>query len=75
MVTLNNKKNGVTQYLNNNGVEYVLDALLHEMERYNKAMDLCTDAGVQKTCTDAKHRIFTVHRMFCQLLNDDDDEQ
>lgn len=75
MVTLNNEEKGIVLHLSNEGVQAVLDGLFHEMERYNKAMDLCTDAGVQKTCTDAKHRIFTVHRMFCQLLNDDDDEQ
>lgn len=70
MVTLNNEKKGVMLNLSNDGVNCVLDALLHEIERYNKAIDLCTDARVQKACKDAKTDILAVHHMFCKLLDE-----
>lgn len=73
MVTLKNEKKGIILHLSNQGVQDVLDSMLHEIERYNEIMNMCTDKGVHEASESAKLRIYKTYTMFCQMLQDDED--
>lgn len=70
MVTIENKKSGVSYQMGNEQIDLILTALLHEMERYNKVLDIVTDENVIAACDVAKTRVYNVHRLFCEMLSD-----
>ena len=55
--------------------QIVMDALLHEMERYNKAMDLVTDENARHAIQRAKDKVYRVHQKVCRLLVDEEQHE
>ena len=65
------KPEEVKGHLSDAEVQIVVDALLHEMERYNKAMDLVTDENARAAIEWAKKPLKELHTKFCHLLDPD----
>ena len=47
---------------NKQEVDIIVTALLHEMERYNKALDFVSDANVREAITEAKQKVYEVFK-------------
>lgn len=73
MVHLERKNPEVREHLTDDGVQIVMDALLHEMERYNKAMDLVTDENARHAIDYAKKKVYRVYQMMNNLMPEDKD--
>jgi len=73
MVHLERKNPEVREHLTDEGVQIVMDALLHEMERYNKAMDLVTDENARHAIDYAKKKVYRVYQVMNNLLPEDKD--
>ena len=73
MVHLERKNPEVREHLTDEGVQIVMDALLHEMERYNKAMDLVTDENARHAIDYAKKKVYRVYQSMNNLLPEDKD--
>lgn len=71
MVHLERKNPEVREHLTDEGVQIVMDALLHEMERYNKALDLVTDENVRHAIDYAKKKVYRVYQVMNNLLPED----
>lgn len=71
MVHLERKNPEVREHLTDEGVQIVMDALLHEMERYNKAMDLVTDENARHAIDYAKKKVYRVYQVMNNLLPED----
>lgn len=71
MVHLERKNPEVREHLTDEGVQIVMDALLHEMERYNKAMDLVTDENARHAIDYAKKRVYRVYQVMNSLMPED----
>ena len=63
----------VREHLTDEGVQIVMDALLHEMERYNKAMDLVTDENARHAIDYAKKKVYRVYQVMNSLMPEDKD--
>ena len=68
MVKIENQS--IVGSLSNEAIGIVSDALLHEMERYNQAAALVTDATAKQAIEDAKHRVYGVFTTINQFLED-----
>ena len=73
MVHLERKNPEVREHLTDEGVQIVMDALLHEMERYNKAMDLVTDENARHAIDYAKKKVYRVYQVMNNLMPEDKD--
>lgn len=71
MVHLERKNPEVREHLTDEGVQIVMDALLHEMERYNKAMDLVTDENARHAIDYAKKKVYRVYQVMNNLMPED----
>jgi len=71
MVHLERKNPEVREHLTDEGVQIVMDALLHEMERYNKAMDLVTDENARHAIDYAKKKVYRVYQVMNSLMPED----
>ena len=71
MVHLERKNPEVREHLTDEGVQIVMDALLHEMERYNKAMDLVVDENARHAIDYAKKRVYRVFQTMNSLTAED----
>lgn len=71
MVHLERKNPEVREHLTDEGVQIVMDALLHEMERYNKAMDLVTDENARHAIDYAKKKVYRVYQSMNNLMPED----
>ena len=47
---------------NKQEINIIVTALLHEMERYNKALDLVSDEKVSEAIAEAKNRVYEVFK-------------
>lgn len=47
---------------NKQEINIIVTALLHEMERYNKAMDFVSDEKASEAIAEAKHRVYEVFK-------------
>ena len=56
-------------------IDIVADALLHEMERLNKALDLVTDEDARHAIQKAKDKVYRVHQKVCLLLVDEEQHE
>ena len=70
MVTLQQTQNGKTANVSDVALEIILDALLHEMERYNAAADLVSNPKAREVINAAKNEVFAAHRALCALVYD-----
>lgn len=68
------KQTDILEHINNDDVTRILDALEHEMERYNKALDLVTDPNARHAINQAKKPLKELHTKFCHLLDPDEEE-
>lgn len=71
MVHLERKNPEVREHLTDEGVQIVMDALLHEMERYNKALDLVTDENARHAIDYAKKKVYRVYQVMNNLMPED----
>ena len=71
MVHLERKNPEVREHLTDEGVQIGMDALLHEMERYNKAMDLVTDENARHAIDYAKKKVYRVYQVMNNLMPED----
>ena len=71
MVHLERKNPEVREHLTDEGVQIVMDALLHEIERYNKAMDLVTDENARHAIDYAKKKVYRVYQVMNNLMPED----
>ncbi len=71
MVHLERKNPEVREHLTDEGVQIVMDALLHEMERYNKAMDLVTYGNARHAIDYAKKKVYRVYQVMNNLMPED----
>lgn len=71
MVHLERKNPEVREHLTDEGVQIVMDALLHEMERYNKAMDLVTDENARHAIDYAKKKVYKAYQVMNSLMPED----
>ena len=62
----------VKEAISDREIDIVADALLHEMERLNKAMDLVTDEDARHAIQRAKDKVYRVHQKVCRLLVDEE---
>lgn len=67
------KPEEVKGHLSDAEVQIVVDALLHEMERYNKAMDLVTDENARHAIGHAKERVYRVFQTMNSLAPEDEE--
>lgn len=65
------KPEEVKGHLSDAEVQIVVDALLHEMERYNKAMDLVVDENARHAIDYAKKRVYRVFQTMNSLTAED----
>lgn len=49
-----------TRNLNKKEVDIIVNALLHEMQTYNKALDLVSDKQATEALETAKNKVFNV---------------
>lgn len=49
-----------TRNLNKKEVDIIVNALLHEMQAYNKALDLVSDKQATEALETAKNKVFNV---------------
>ena len=47
---------------NKQEINIIVTALMHEMERYNKAMDFVSDEKASEAIAEAKHRVYEVFK-------------
>lgn len=71
MVHLERKNPDAREHISNDEVTIVMDALLHEMERYNKAIDMITDENARHALNKAKERVYRVYQVFNRLMPED----
>ena len=65
------KQPDTLEHINNDDVTRILDALAHEMERYNKALELVTDQNARAAIELAKKPLKDLLTKFCHLLYPD----
>lgn len=60
-----------TQHITDQEVTIIVEALLHEMERYNKALDLVTDENARHAIYEAKDKVYKVfQKMNCLTVDE-----
>lgn len=64
MVKIEFVKGGRPQYLSNQQIDIVVNALLHELTRYNEACDLVCERNAKLSIEDAKTAVYEV---FCKI--------
>lgn len=64
MVKIEFVKGGRPQYLDDQQLNIVVNALLHEMARYNEAYDLVCERNAKKSIQDARASVYDV---FCKI--------
>ena len=47
---------------NKQEIDIIVTALMHEMERYNKALDFVSDKKASEAIAEAKHRVYEVFK-------------
>jgi len=47
---------------NKQEIDIIVTALLHEMERYNKALDFVSDEKASEAIAEAKNRVYEVFK-------------
>ena len=72
MITLEQNKNGEKCKLTDTELDIILTALEHEMQRYNKAEGLISDTDARKAVSDAREKVYFVHKHLCGLIFDPD---
>jgi len=65
------KQPDTLEHINNDDVTRIIDALAHEMERYNKALELVTDQNARAAIELAKKPLKDLLTKFCHLLDPD----
>ena len=65
----------VKEAISDREIDIVADALLHEMERLNKALDLVTDEDARHAIQKAKDKVYRVHQKVCLLLVDEEQHE
>lgn len=65
------KQPDTLEHISNDDVTRIIDALGHEMERYNKALELVTDQNARAAIEWAKKPLKDLHTKFCHLLDPD----
>lgn len=73
MVHLERKNPDAREHISDDDVQIVMDALFHEMERYNKAMDLVTDDNARHAIQRAKDKVYRVYQVMNRMMADDKD--
>ena len=58
MVHLTRQNPAQAEHISDQEVTIIVDALLHEMERYNKALDLVTDENARHAIQKAKDKVY-----------------
>jgi hypothetical protein len=72
MVHIERKNPDVITNISNDEVTIVVDALFHELERYNQAEALVMDSEARQTIRTAKAKVLKVYNTFCSLLHDEE---
>ena len=55
---------------NKQEIDIIVTALMHEMERYNKAMDFVSDTKASEAIAEAKHRVYEVFNKAISFTED-----
>ena len=50
------------EIFNKQEINIIVTALIHEMEHYNKALDLVSDEKASEAIAEAKHRVYEVFK-------------
>ena len=67
MVHLTRQNPAQAEHISDQEVTIIVDALLHEMERYNKALDLVTDENARHAIQKAKDKVYKVFQTVNRL--------
>lgn len=67
MVHLTRQTPAQAEHISDQEVTIIVDALLHEMERYNKALDLVTDENTRHAIQKAKDKVYKVFQAVNRL--------
>ena len=71
MVHLTRQNPAQAEHISDQEVTIIVDALLHEMERYNKALDLVTDENARHAIKKAKDKVYKVFLTMLRLTVDE----
>lgn len=52
------------------GINIIVDALLHEMERYNQAIELVSDTMSRAALNEARHKVYEVFTLVNKFTYD-----
>lgn len=72
MVKIEFVKGGSPQYLDDQQLDIVVNALLHELTRYNEAYDLVCERNAKSSIEYAKKAVYEV---FCKINSFTTDEE
>lgn len=67
MVHLTRQNPAQAEHISDQEVIIIVDALLHEMERYNKALDLVTDENARHAIQKGKDKVYKVFQIVNRL--------
>lgn len=70
MLHVHNIPNGKSAELKNKDLGLILDALLHEIERYNSAEALITDPETRSAINKGKQKVYNIYKTLCPLVYD-----
>ena len=65
MVIIKNTKE--TVQITDHDFQIIMDAILHELQRYNKCLDLCPDT-VRKAIENERNKVYLFYSELCKLL-------